>query len=237
METNKIYNQDCVKGIKNIIPNNSIDFVLTDPPFNVGIDYHGTDDNLDDEKYSNWCLLWINQLYRVLKDGKYCIIFTGDKKLYYVQKAINKSDFQFHHYLKWHKPTGQRGLSGTVLFYRTELAFVLSKGKPNIKNINRKDLYSDTLIYNNVRPNDKYGSCEHNCRRPVPLYRQIIKGFTKKDDVVLDCFLGSGTTAISCKQISRKYIGFEINEKYIKIINKGLRQNVLTSVEGIRAFL
>lgn len=228
MNTDIVYNADCIEGMR-LIESNSVDFILTDPPFNVNLDYDKHEDSMNDNDYSDWCLKWISELYRILKENHYCVIFTGDKKLFYVMSAIYKTQFVYHHLLKWHKPQCQRALSGTVLFNITECAFVLSKGKPDISLINRKDLYSDTLTYPNVNENNfKDGiKFNHPAGRPSSLYRHIIKGFTREGDIVLDPFLGSGTTAISCKQTNRHYIGFEISEKYFKIINRRLSQEML----------
>ena len=226
METNKIYQMDCLEGLKEL-ESNSIDLILTDPPYNVNLKYIEIEDDMDDVDYSEWCYKWLSELYRVLQEGRYAIIFTGDKKLFYVMKAIYRTPFLFHHFLKWNKPLCQRGLSGTVLFCRTELAFVLSKGKPNIKKINRRTLYADTLTYNNTSNNDKFNAVNHNARRPIGLYRQIIKGFggTK----VLDCFMGSGTTAVACKQLGVDFIGIELSKEYVDICNKRLSQKTLNS--------
>ena len=200
------------------IEDNSIDFVLTDPPFNVGLEYaENFDDSLKDEEYSDWCFRWISQIERVLKNGRYAVIFTGDKKLFYVMKAIYRTGLIFHHFLKWNKPICQRSLSGTVLFNRTELAFVLSKGKPDLSHIKRTVLFSDTLIYNNTTPNDKFESTIHNAMRPIPLYKHIIEGFG--GDIILDCFMGSGTTALACKQLDKSYIGIELNPDYVNLSN------------------
>ena len=228
LEINKIHCMDCVKGLKEI-PDNSVDFILADPPFNVGLNYSDVDDNIPDENYSEWCFKWINQLYRIIKEGSYVIIFTGDKKLYYVMKAIYRTGFTFHHFFKWHKPTGQRGLSGTVFFNRTELGFILTKGKANIKKINRKILYSDTLSVPETNKNQSLDGFlfDHPAKRPTKLYRKIIEGFSKKEDLVLDCFMGSGTTAVVCKQLNRNYIGFEISKEYVEMAQKRLCQSVL----------
>ena len=225
-QLNKIHCMDCVIGLEELEPE-SVDFILTDPPFNVGVDYHGTDDSMSDDEYFRWCSKWINALYEPLKVGRYAIIFSGDKKLYHMHKAVTDSSFTFHHFLKWNKPNGQRALSGTVFFYRTELAFVLSKGKPNTKCINRKVIYSDTLTHSNTSPNE-FNSSIHNCRRPIPLYAQLINGFTQPNEVVLDCFMGSGTTAVASKQTNRNFIGYEINPDYVEAINRRLEQKTLT---------
>ena len=65
IELNKIYNEDCMETMSRM-PDNFVDLVLTDPPFNVSYDYHNTiEDNLDDEEYAFWCLEWINKIYKV----------------------------------------------------------------------------------------------------------------------------------------------------------------------------
>jgi len=207
------------------IPDKSIDLVLTDPPFNVKLDYKSIDDNLPDEEYSEWCFQWLREANRVLKQGHYAFIFTGDKKLYYVHKAVMKSGLFYHHFLKWHKPYCQRALSGTVFFNRVELAFVCSNGKPNTKLINRKVLYQDYIRVKNTSPS-QIGAVDHNARRPEGLYRLIIEGFTQPNDLILDCFLGSGTTGIACKESNRKCLGIEINKDYYEIAQKRINNTM-----------
>lgn len=224
IEPNNIYNMDCVEGMKQM-DDKSVDLILTDPPFNVNLSYSDVNDDLNDDKYSQWCHEWIEELYRVLKKGRYAVIFTGDKKLFYVMKAIYGTDFMFHHFLKWNKPSSQRALSGTVFFCRTELAFVLSKGKPDLSKINRDVLYADTLRYDNTTPKDD-NAVNHNARRPVELYKRIIDGFG--GELVLDNFIGSGTTAVACKKLDRQYIGFEISEEYCDIAEERIN-NVVKS--------
>ena len=219
----KVIQGDCVEVMRGV-SDNSIDFVLTDPPFNVNLKYNSIDDNLSDSNYSAWCLSWIKELKRILKPNHYGVIFTGDKKSFWVFKALQESGLTFHHFLKWYKPNCKRALSGTVLFGRTELAFVFSKDKPNVKLVNHKVLYQDTLIFQNTLPTD-IDAENHNARRPIALYEQIIDGFTQKNDTVLDCFLGSGTTALACQNLDRNFIGIEIDPKYVEIINRRLLEN------------
>ena len=74
IEINKTNNVDCVEGLRKI-KSGVIDFILTDPPFNFGIDYHGFSINLQNEEYYKWCLEWMKELYRVLKPGRCAAIF------------------------------------------------------------------------------------------------------------------------------------------------------------------
>lgn len=226
LELDRTYCTDCLDGMKQI-EDCSVDFVLTDPPFNVSLDYRGYDDSIHNERYSNWCKEWISGLYRVLKDRRYCIIFTGDKNLYWVMKSIYNTPFVFHHFMKWYKPGCQRALSGTVFFNRLELAFLVSKKKPDLQTINRKVLYEDLLEYKNTSSSDT-DAVDHNARRPVPLYERLINGFTSEGWLVLDPFIGSGTTAVACKKLKRHFIGFEICQEYCDIANKRLADTHVT---------
>lgn len=230
----RVHCSDCVAFLKDT-PDNSVDFVLTDPPFNVGLVYKGFDDAYQDEQYSQWCREWLSELYRILKDRHYAIIFTGDKKLFYVHKAIMESGLSYHHMLKWHKPGCQRALSGTVVFNRVELAFVCSKNKPDINLIHKKVIYQDYIKCRNTTPNQR-GSVDHNARRPIELYEIIIKGFTNENDVVIDPFLGSGTTAIACTHLNRRFIGIELSPESCVISENRIKdetsQGVLFGVDS-----
>ena len=64
----------------------------------------------------------------------------------------------------------------------------------------------------------------HPTQKPVKLFRNIIKDNTNEGDLVLDCFMGSGTTAVACNQLGRNFIGFEISQEYVDICNKRLEQ-------------
>lgn len=211
-----LYQGDCVEVLKGV-PFQSVDFIITDPPFNVKLEYDSIDDFVTDEKYADWCKQWFLEFRKVLKLGHYGVVFSGDKKLWYLQKGLIESGLKFHHFLKWHKPQCQRALSGTVFFNRTELGLVFSNGQPNTKLIQRKKLYSDTITCRNTQPNDN-DSVEHNARRPVELYQKIIEGFTKEGDTVLDCFMGSGTSFLAA--VNRNVVGIELSEEYCQLIKK-----------------
>lgn len=218
----------------NTVPSDSVDLILTDPPFNVNIDYGLHEDDMTDEEYCSWFHDRAVQMYRVLKEGKVAVIFSGDIKIHPILDSLHGTGFTFHHFLKWYKPRGQRVLSGLVLFYRTELALLLSKGKINQDILTRKELYSDTLVYNNTSSEgkDDIFPVDHPCRRPVSLYMNLIKGLTKEGDTVLDPFLGSGTTLLACKLTNRNGIGFELNPLYKPLIKKRIGSDMKYTLES-----
>jgi len=230
LKINQIYNIRAEQGLKNI-KSLSVDFILTDPPYNVGLDYDIYKDDLSTDAYIDWCYEWINELHRVLKQHHYAIIFNGDNSIYPMLKAIERTEFVFHHFLKWYKPNAHSSIDGTVMFYKTELAVVLSNNKPDINLINKQVMFADTVICNANDPSVM--SFYHPASRPVKLYSQIINGFTNEGDLVLDCFMGSGTTAIACKELGRNYIGFELSQDYIDIANKRLSKTKYIPVKKI----
>ena len=206
---------DCIK-ILPTIPDNSADLLLVDPFFNVGVKYNSNDDNMPDEDYYLWCKRWLTECCRVLKDGHFGVISTGDAKSFYVHKAILESGLTFHHYLKWYKGHNcQASHRGSSMFYRTELAFLVSKGKPDMHLINRSNFYQDTIFLEDV-PSTQADVIDHPARRPVELYRFIIDGFTQEGDTVLDPMAGSFSCGIAAEELGRRYIGIEIDEEYFK---------------------
>jgi len=226
IEINKIHQGDCRILLKDI-PDNSVDFILTDPPYNVGLDYETHDDHI--ENYEEWCYEWINHLNRVLKEGHYCIIASGDTHIGCVLNAIKRSGLNFWHFIKWYRPGSQRAYPGTVFFNKVENWALCTKGKPDLKNINRKIMSQDIIIMENLNinvPQDGY-LFDHPAKRPTKLYIKVIEGFTHPGDIVLDCFMGSGTTAIACQLTGRKFIGIEINQNYVNIGNNRLCQKPL----------
>ena len=87
-----------------------------------------------------------------------------------------------------------------------------------------KQIFPNVWYFNDKTEMMKY---EHPTVKPIDLIRTIIKASSNMGDTVLDCFMGSGTTAVACKQLGRNFIGFELSKKYVEIANKRLCQNVL----------
>lgn len=89
---------------------------------------------------------------------------------------------------------------------------------------NPKKNFTDVWTFNITSSSEK---CEHPTQKPIALIRRIVETSSKEGDLIVDCFMGSGTTALACHQLNRKYIGFEINQDYIDYAKKRLEQKVL----------
>lgn len=210
-ELNKIYCMDCLEGLKKI-PDNSVDLVLTDPPYGIGADkgsghYGHTaqrnyNDNWDNETPSKE---YFDELLRI---GKIVIIFGGN---YFTDKLPIGT-----HWIVWDKINN---IKFDNPFSDCELLWT---------NINRKSVKKYICIQQGfVKDNDLNNQRVHPTQKPLKLIREIIKDYMQEDGVVLDAFMGSGTTAVACKQLGRKFIGFEISPEYCKIAEKRLAQEVL----------
>jgi site-specific DNA-methyltransferase (adenine-specific) len=113
-----------------------------------------------------------------------------------------------------------------------ELLELPEKYKVKIENVDLKRfgvLFNKTDVCDDVwlTPKSEKKRDGHPTQKPVKLFERIITASSNKGDVVLDCFIGSGTTAIACKRLGRKFIGFEINQEFVNIANKRLQQEVL----------
>jgi DNA modification methylase len=213
---------DCLDIMKSM-PDECVDLLLTDPPFNVGINYGDTtNDTMTDAEYTAWFTPRVKEMERILKPNRVIIIFSGDTTIHPIWDALNTTALKFHHFLKWSKPNSQSTLNGFRLFNRTELAFLATKGKPDQNVLTRKIVYSDTLEENatSVKGGDDFHPVDHPCRRPSKLYARIIAGFSLPGEVVFDPFLGSGTAILGAKLVGRVGLGSEINPEFEKLIKE-----------------
>ena len=241
MITDVIYNQDCLDGFKDI-PDNSIDLVVTSPPYNCGISYDSWNDNKPWDVYLQWTKQWLTQVKRVLKqDGRFAInhliemgiTVDGKKNAYRVSpqielyKIINELGMTVVAQPMWADLTKSTltawgswmNASCPYIYNPFEVILVghkhqwkkMSKGE---NTISKEDFMKGVSGIWNIRPETK-GLTMANF--PVALPKLCIELLSYKNDIVLDPFMGSGTTAIACIYTDRKYIGFELSEKYVKI--------------------
>ena len=226
MKLNTIYKEDCLLGMKRI-PDNSIDTIITDPPYNINIAEWDTIDN-----YETWIKSLFIEFQRISKQQ---IIFFD----YSYTKLFEEISEPYERFI-WHREGGFRGKKikkGYEPFY-----WYVNNGElPVYNRITEINPYAKTdkrlkpeRTVSNVwkipnlvgRKKEKVG---HPTQKPIKLMNRIVEMTTNKGDIILDPFMGSGTTAIACLNTNRQYIGFELDETYHKIsvdrINKHLERN------------
>ncbi len=202
-----IYCGDCLE-IMPLMESDSVDLVLTDPPYNVGLEYDGKTDWMTFEAYEQWCSNWFYQLEAKRKERGKIIIFPGHGNL----------DMWFrirrpHGIACWFKPGSPRH-GGIFQWCEWEPFLVYD---PSCKAIGGSDVFRSS----------QFNQCDtenHPCPKPFNLFLEILTRI--KPDLVFDPFLGSGTTCLASKNLNRKSIGIEINPRYCEISVRRLRQEV-----------
>lgn len=230
MELNKIYNEDCLEGMKRI-PDDSIDLVCTDPPYKLTSrgssgtmsGYWASDkakkglvfDNNDIEIEN-----YLPELYRILKDGTHCYIMCNQSNLPHFIEVINHSEFKFIKCLIWDKGNKICGR-----FYMNCFEYIIMLRKGGERPINDCGT-GDILRIPNKKTKGIDGKNIHDSEKPIDLMGILIQNSSDEGDIVLDPFMGSGTTAIACIKSKRNYIGFEINKEYCDKANAKMSNNL-----------
>jgi len=196
--TNKIICGDSLNLIKEL-PNESIDLILTDPPY--GIKKEGIKNSSDLKVFYKI----LPDCYRVLKKDGFIIIFFSTKLL---PEIFKNNPFSYFWQLILNCPLGS--VRSPIGFSKYMSCLVFKKGNPKIKKWN-KDIFNDTPS-KMVEPDE--GFIDHPSPKPKHFISELLKMFSKEEDLILDPFIGSGSTAVACILTNRKFIGFEIEEKY-----------------------
>ena len=232
LELNKIYNEDCLKGLKKI-PDNSIDLVLIDPPYDICTagGKKGNDRITKNKKKVESELITNNlvngfdfkildELIRVMK-GINIYIWCNVRQIPMYIKYFNLQLKCKLEVLIWNKTNPIPLHNHAYMNDKEYCLYFRNNGYCNPKNYED----SKTVYISTINVNDKK-LYNHPTIKPLSLTRKIIRNSSKEQETVLDCFLGSGTTAVACILENRNYIGFEIDKKYYDIALKRIEEAI-----------
>jgi len=236
-----IYNTDFFKT--GSIEENSIDLIVTSPPYNVDIKYNSHDDTMTYDDYLSFTKDWLAKSYKLIKeDGRFCLNIPLDKNKGGQQSMCadittiaKQVGFKYHSTIVWNEQNISRrtawgswlSAAAPYVIAPVEVIVVLYKkrwkktsGSKN-SDITKKEFMEWTNgVWNFTGESKK--RVGHPAPFPVELPRRCIKLFTFVDDTVLDPFLGSGSTLLACLQTGRKGIGIDIDKKYCELSKKRL---------------
>ena len=231
LELNKIHNMDCLEGLREI-KNDSINLIVTSPPYNKSfydkhtpskhdvwkqrnIKYESYNDNMLPEEYNEWQRQLLKEMVRVL---------TPDGSIFYNHKAFSVKhklnfplfvfEFNVRQVLIWDRKSTPQ-LAPIRFLPTTEYIFWITKTNTQPKFNNKNLIFSKEVWELTARPMP-----DHPAPFPLEIPTNCIIATTEETDIVLDPFMGSGTTAIACCDTNRNYIGFEISTEYCEIANK-----------------
>lgn len=207
MEINTIQNMDVIEFLR-ALPNGYANMCYTDPPYNWKKDIQN--DNMEWDKFEEWLTEVFKELYRVMKQDSFIVVDIPRTKLMLFQKIICKH-FEFYDYLCNFVNNSMANCG--VGIDRFNLKIMAKKGNPKVKN--RRS---------NVVVTQRYAGFDfkHPTQKDPKCYAYIIKMLTNKDDLVIDPFCGSGTTALACKKFRRNYLVNDIEQNFCKITEERL---------------
>jgi len=225
------------------LENNSISLTVTSPPYNIGKD---SDLDLTDDEY--WAMMKniFTETYRVTESGGRLVVNVANlgRKPYipfskYFTELLIEIGFIMRGEIIWQKSKGANAnfawgswLSASNPVIRDIHEYCLVFSKDSLKksskgesSIEKEEFMESTLSIWNINP-ARAKKIGHPAPFPIELPQKFINLYTYKNDLILDPFLGSGTTAIAAKLLKRNFVGYEIEEKYIAIANSRLKTEV-----------
>lgn len=215
IEYNKIYNEDCLIGMKRM-PNESIDLIITDPPYKCisGGKPHkkgqpsgmlSKNDGKIFEHNDISCEEWFPELYRVLKEGSHCYVMTNTINLEEYLRVSRECGFGLHNVLVWRK---NNVTPNRWYMKNAEYILFLRKGEAKpINNCGSKTVHDFDNVKNKLHPTQK----------PVDLLEFYIENSSQPNEIVFDPFMGVGSTAIAAINTGRRFLGFELDKKYYDV--------------------
>ena len=239
-----IYKDDILKI--NSIPNNYVDLIVTSPPYNVDIHYNSHADNLSYDDYLEFTQKWIKKCFDLIKsEGRFLLNIPLDKNKggqksvgADITKIAKDIGWKYHSTIIWNEGNISRrtawgsymSASAPYVIAPVELILILYKdswkktGGTRKNDITKQEFMDWTNGVWTFPGQSKKGAGGHPAPFPVELPRRCIKLFSFIDDIVLDPFLGSGSTLIASYLNNRRGVGVDIDKDYCDIAIKRLRQ-------------
>ncbi len=249
---NKVVQGDCLEVMRDI-PDDSVDVTFADPPFNLKKKYNSYYDKHEVEEYLSWCKEWLTEMVRITKPTGSIFVHNIPKWLIYFGSYLNEIA-TFRHWIAWDamgSPLGKTLLPNHygILYYVKSDDFkfydirMLHKRCRNCHYIlqdyggKKNQMHQFGPLISDVwtdihRIRHKKRRDEHPCQLPISLLERLLLMSSDVGDIVLDPFVGTGTTAIAAKKLGRKFIGIDIDPKYVEITNKKLEEAEPTLING-----
>lgn len=248
MEKNRIYLGDCIELLKQL-ENNSVDLIIADPPYNIGKNFGPKSKIWNDlDKWYNWCQEWLDLCILKLKPTGSIFVYGIHNYLCYLHVYLIQKRMIYRRQFIWYYENGFSGYTKLPsAFYEPLLWF--SKGEeytfhqirepyksqqrlkskitkkdgtvwtPNPEGRMAGDVWNFPVLAGKRFANEKV---DHPTQKPLSISNRIVKHFSNENDLVLVPFAGSGSECVAAFLNNRNYIGFEINDKYIPIIEDRL---------------
>lgn len=233
-----LYNKSCLDAMQDM-ESKSVDLVLTDPPYNLGLFMQKRATNLkamrenffgaagwDDLKFSDWekeMDLFFAELSRVVKESSSVIIFMSIIKVETIIRLAEKHGFYYKTTGIWHKKNPMPRNMNLHFINSTE-AWIYFTYKKHTGTFNNEGKAIHDFFETSITPSGekKYG--KHPTQKPIQLLDTFVRILTNENDTVFDPFCGSGSSGVAALLNGRKFIGSEISEEYCRITENRIAQ-------------
>ena len=224
MKTNYIKQGDCLELMQEL-PDESIDLIVTDPPYGIDLNIQRKTSKFKNTTVKNdntleWIPNLVNNFKRIMKPNSVIYLFCNWQNYDVFKKEFEKY-FELKNLIVWDKQWFGMGYNWRP---NHEFIMVLTNGKFKTNSNNNENI----LRYRRIHPTKMY----HSCEKPIALLEKLIEESSNEGDTVLDSFIGSGTTPIAAINTNRKYIGYELDEKYFNIAQQRINENSLKGGEA-----
>jgi adenine-specific DNA-methyltransferase len=206
---NRILLGDCIQVMRQI-PEESVDCIVTDPPYLCRFQSRDGRTVVNDDR-DDWLEPAFTQMYRVLKPNRFVVSFYGWHRVDAFFAAWKAAGFRPVGHLVFAKRYASKE---RFVAYTHEAAYLLAKGEPAKPHMMLRDVLQWQYTRNERHPTEK----------PLMSIMQLIQAFSHPGDIVLDPFVGSGTTAVAAKKLSRRYIGIDIEPVYAQQAQERVRR-------------
>lgn len=229
MTEQKIILGDAIEHLS-LIPSESIDLIIADPPYNLGKDYGNNHDNQQFDEYMDFSRRWLQEAVRILKPTGTIYVFMGFRFISYLYNTMEREmKLLFNSWIVWHYTQGigkTKGFSprhdDILMFTKSEqFTFNLDevripqkyyRSRNNMRGANPGDVWEFSHVHY-CHENRQ----SHPTQKPEGLIERMVLASSRVEDWILDPFMGSGTTARVCQQLGRNSIGIEINPEYVEM--------------------
>ena len=208
---------DCLELMKDI-PDESIDMILTDPPYGMAfqsgyrtIRY----EKIKGDQSLNWLDDFVDEIFRVSKNNTAHYMFCSFHHIDVFKQAIQKK-FKVKNIITWVKNNTPMGDLKGSFASKTEFIIFFQKGRRLING--KRD--------SNVFEYDRTGNKFHPTQKPVDMTEHMLSKFSDEGNVILDPFMGSGTTGVACVNTNRNFIGYELDQDYFDIATKRINKAI-----------
>ena len=217
MKKFELWHGDCLELMKDI-PDGSVDLVLTDPPY--GIDFQSNFRKNKFNKIENDIAVnaeFLDECKRVLKDtGAFYCFTRWDVYPSWIEQISKR--FKVKNCIVWFKRGGGLGDLKKGYIYNHEFIIYCAEKNHRLNGKRRNDVFEFAK--------DAPSTYVHPTQKPISLLKEIIERSSNEGGVVLDCFMGSGSTGVACVNTNRRFIGIELDDGYFEIAKKRIEEAV-----------